>query len=567
MAALPPPGVRDRRRPGTRHRSPAKRRDASGQRCPGAPPDAAERRPPVHPAGAVPRPSGHRTPEAPSDAAEHRSPGRWSDAGVYRPPDRPSYARPRRTRRTPRDAGEHRSTRAPPEALRRPPPEDPRDAPGYRPTEGQPGVVGCLPSGRPAGAVARRRTETGPGGVAAGRSSGVTWGVAGRSGRGTSACAGSTRCPSPARRWRWSGSRRATVRAVRGRPRRTCPRSCRPTARTGCPGARPAALRRHAARPTTAPVPPPREGGAAGRSVATRNPRAAATGPHRTTAGTARSARSPGRQAPGACPGSGPRPVVAAGMRWRRPGAAGPVGAGRWDGGAGRCVRRTSNGSRPGPPHPARPAPPHRPDSSGHHDSAARRAVPAAGPARWPRPHQWIRPAAATGSSGSAGRRTRAGPPGGTRRPGPGHRRGRSGRCPAGPIGRTRGRCAVRRSGRSRRCPARSRRPPAQAPRGAPSGCGRARGVLGSGRAALRRSCAPRFLVPGPLLVRAVVLPGAKSSAPGTHTRTRGCASRRGSGDRAVPPFVRVTLRVVRARTATSPRARGICPDRPPTLR
>ncbi|RPF32130.1 hypothetical protein EDD92_2008 [Streptomyces sp. TLI_185] len=35
----------------------------------------------------------------------------------------------------------------------------------------------------------------------------------------------------------------------------------------------------------------------------------------------------------------------------------------------------------------------------------------------------------------------------------------------------------------------------------------------------------------------------------------------------AVPPYVRVTLRAAPVRTGTSPRARGICPERPPTLR
>lgn len=42
-----------------------------------------------------------------------------------------------------------------------------------------------------------------------------------------------------------------------------------------------------------------------------------------------------------------------------------------------------------------------------------------------------------------------------------------------------------------------------------------------------------------------------------------------GSGDAAggVPPYVRVTLRVVRDGTSTSPHAGGICPERPPTLR
>lgn len=61
--------------------------------------------------------------------------------------------------------------------------------------------------------------------------------------------------------------------------------------------------------------------------------------------------------------------------------------------------------------------------------------------------------------------------------------------------------------------------------------------------------------------------PARRRPPPGTHTRTRGSVSRRGSGGRAVPPYLRVTLRLVRARTATSPRARGFCPDRPPTLR
>ncbi|SEF13797.1 hypothetical protein SAMN05216533_6902 [Streptomyces sp. Ag109_O5-10] len=499
MAALPP-GARGRPRPGTPYRSPTQRRNAAGPRRPTAPPDAPDGRRPGHPSEAAPRHPGHRLPEPPSDAAGCPTPGHRSDA------------RTRRARRAPRDVRVLRSTCASSEAVRRPPPEDQRGALGRRPAEGRPGAVGCPPSGRPSGAVACRRTAAGPAGVAVGRTSGVSRGAAGRSGRGTSACAGSTRCPSPARRSRWPGSRRAAVPAVRARncrTWRTCPRWCRPTARTACPGARPTIPRGHGARPapTTASAPPPRGGGVAGRVVPTRSPRGGAPGPSRTTAGTARSAPSPARwtraaprglspaprapaprdrsprrcprrgtpRAPVVCPGSGPRPVAGAGVRWPGSGAAGPVAAGGRGGGVERCVRRTSSGRPPGPPAPVRPAPPHRPDSSGHHDSAARRAVPAAGPARWSRPHRWIRPAAATGSAGPAGRRTRAGPPGGTRRPWRGCRPGRCRRCPAAPG-----------------------RAPARVLRRAPPGCGRARSVVGSGRAALRRSCAPRFLVPGP---------------------------------------------------------------------
>jgi len=91
-------------------------------------------------------------------------------------------------------------------------------------------------------------------------------------------------------------------------------------------------------------------------------------------------------------------------------------------------------------------------------------------------------------------------------------------------------------------------------------------GVGGWRRAALPCSCAPRFprarvcrrtraWVPGP--VRSSVA----FAVPG-HAYPRGWP-----GIPAHPSYVRVTLRLVPGRTGTSPRARGICPDRPPTLR
>lgn len=91
-------------------------------------------------------------------------------------------------------------------------------------------------------------------------------------------------------------------------------------------------------------------------------------------------------------------------------------------------------------------------------------------------------------------------------------------------------------------------------------------GVGGWRRVALPCSCAPRFpraracrrtraWVSGP------VWSSVPFSVPG-HAYPRGRP-----GIPAHPSYVRVTLRLVPGRTGTSPRARGICPERPPTLR
>ncbi len=101
---------------------------------------------------------------------------------------------------------------------------------------------------------------------------------------------------------------------------------------------------------------------------------------------------------------------------------------------------------------------------------------------------------------------------------------------------------------------------------------------------ALPCSCTPRSLIPGPPFVRmrAAVLVSllvyGRVSSPLSPARPRNrprqripaAADRhpgRGRTTGGVPPCVRVTLRVAPARTGTSPRPRGICPERPPTLR
>lgn len=65
-----------------------------------------------------------------------------------------------------------------------------------------------------------------------------------------------------------------------------------------------------------------------------------------------------------------------------------------------------------------------------------------------------------------------------------------------------------------------------------------------------------------------VRLPGGPArtrwSLRGTHTRTGGPASRRGRPVGAVPPCVRVTLRLVAGQTGTSPRPRGLLPGTSP---
>lgn len=105
---------------------------------------------------------------------------------------------------------------------------------------------------------------------------------------------------------------------------------------------------------------------------------------------------------------------------------------------------------------------------------------------------------------------------------------------------------------------------------GRPAGAGA--GAVGWRRAARPCSCTPVSSRPGRLPVRG------PSSLRST-ARRRICPSRTripvrmdrhpGAGCAAVvvPPYVRVTLRVAPAGTGTSPRARGICPERPPTLR
>ena len=106
------------------------------------------------------------------------------------------------------------------------------------------------------------------------------------------------------------------------------------------------------------------------------------------------------------------------------------------------------------------------------------------------------------------------------------------------------------------------------------------------GRVALPCSCTPRFLVPGPPFVRTragvhlpllVYGPASTPLSPGTtqkqsrpeHAYPQRRTAIPGAVERpaAIPPCVRVTLRVAPTRTGTSPRPRGICPERPPTLR
>ncbi len=58
-----------------------------------------------------------------------------------------------------------------------------------------------------------------------------------------------------------------------------------------------------------------------------------------------------------------------------------------------------------------------------------------------------------------------------------------------------------------------------------------------------------------------------RGRVPGTDTRTTGASSRPDDRAGPVPPCVRVTLRRAARRTGTRPQARGICPERPPTLR
>lgn len=88
----------------------------------------------------------------------------------------------------------------------------------------------------------------------------------------------------------------------------------------------------------------------------------------------------------------------------------------------------------------------------------------------------------------------------------------------------------------------------------------------GRGRGGIPCSCTPRFLVPGPFPRTRVVLVVGRSRC-GSHTRTRGPHPGAGQAAGVVPSCVRVTLRVVARRTGTGPRRRGICPERPPTLR
>ncbi len=180
-------------------------------------------------------------------------------------------------------------------------PAEPRDAPGRRRPEVRPGGAGgCRSPGARSVAVERSAPGARPGGAerrwrgAAVRSSGVSWGAVGRSAPGTSACAGSMPCPTPACLW-WSGSHCGAARAAWARPHRCHPRSSRPRAWTWCPDVRPTAAtgaaprRLRAARPTTIPVPiPPKHaGGETIRSPPTRPPHAGPTAPARTAAETA----------------------------------------------------------------------------------------------------------------------------------------------------------------------------------------------------------------------------------------------------------------------------------------
>ncbi|GGX94848.1 hypothetical protein GCM10010510_45210 [Streptomyces anandii JCM 4720] len=103
------------------------------------------------------------------------------------------------------------------------------------------------------------------------------------------------------------------------------------------------------------------------------------------------------------------------------------------------------------------------------------------------------------------------------------------------------------------------------------------RGVWGpgwdGGVARFRAHAPPVSSCPGRFPWAAVLVapPGADCSSPGTHTRTSELPSRLNDAAGIVPPFVarsvRVTLRVARAPEGTGPRGRGICPERPPTLR
>ena len=143
--------------------------------------------------------------------------------------------------------------------------------------------------------------------------------------------------------------------------------------------------------------------------------------------------------------------------------------------------------------------------------------------------------------------------------------------------------------------PSSSRSPgPKDSPRSStPAGGAVAASPVIRGRVALPCSCTPRFLVPGrrpsvcghrlssagPVQSRSLLVYG-PASAPPHPARTQiqshpehAYPQRRTAIPDAVerpaafPPCVRVTLRVDPARTGTSPRPRGICPERPPTLR
>ncbi len=174
-----------------------------------------------------------------------------------------------------------------------------------------------------------------------------------------------------------------------------------------------------------------------------------------------------------------------------------------------------------------------------------------------------------------AGRRTRGASPGRGRRcrhrspyPRPMRRapRGRRTRPAVAPCP-----CRRRRAGPSA---AEACRPVASGGRTDP-GClrcgGRGAGAGGGRRGALPCSCTPRFLVPGPVLVvrgRCVAArwPGADASRAQIPARPARHPART-TGPAPYPPCVRVTLRRAARRTGTSPQARGICPERPPTLR
>ncbi|MBB5930545.1 hypothetical protein FHS34_006043 [Streptomyces echinatus] len=151
------------------------------------------------------------------------------------------------------------------------------------------------------------------------------------------------------------------------------------------------------------------------------------------------------------------------------------------------------------------------------------------------------------GTGGPPGGSRRARRDGGVRPAGRSRRTGRDGSVrPAGSFGLAGG---SRRTGRG----------------GGSGRAGRDRGVP-----RFRAHAPPRFLVPGPLPRTRAVLPlgrARRTSRPG-HAYPYGW-----TGipvhlvRRCVPPYVRVTLRLVGGRDGTGPRARGICPERPPTLR